>query len=114
VRSLTLDSEIRFIQRAVQVFSRRLAIHSNDLHAGRAQVEAPDNTEFINSYSERTNHYRRPQPPCRRAAGNHRADSADRPCRSGELRRRHDAAYWDFTQRSGAPVLHLLDPGQER
>ena len=31
----------------------RLAIQSSDLHAGQAAVEAPDNTEFINSYSGR-------------------------------------------------------------
>jgi len=44
---------IAILERAMQVFGRRLAIQSNDLHAGRAQVEAPDNTEFINSYSGR-------------------------------------------------------------
>ena len=41
------------VEGAMQVFGRRLAIQSNDLHAGRAEVEAPDNTEFINSYSGR-------------------------------------------------------------
>jgi hypothetical protein len=44
---------IAIVERAMQVFGRRLAIQSNGLHAGRAQVEAPDNTEFINSYSGR-------------------------------------------------------------
>jgi hypothetical protein len=41
------------VHRAQQVLGWRLAIQSNDLHAGRAPVEAPDNTDFINSYSGR-------------------------------------------------------------
>jgi len=41
------------IERAVRAFGRRLAIQGNDLHAGRAAVEAHDNTDFINSYSGR-------------------------------------------------------------
>ena len=41
------------VERAVKVFGRRLAIQSNDLHAGHAQVEAFDGTDFINSYSGR-------------------------------------------------------------
>jgi hypothetical protein len=41
----------QIVARAVQVFGRRLAIQSNDLHAGHAAVEAPDFTDFINSYS---------------------------------------------------------------
>jgi hypothetical protein len=41
------------IDRAIRVFGRRLAIQSNDLHAGHAPVEAPDGTDFINSYSGR-------------------------------------------------------------
>jgi len=41
------------VDRAVRVFGRRLAIQSNDLHAGHAQIEAPDYTDFINSYSGR-------------------------------------------------------------
>ena len=44
---------IAIVERAMQVFGRRLAIQENDLHAGRAQVEAPDSTEYINSYSGR-------------------------------------------------------------
>ena len=36
-----------------RAFGRRLAIQSNDLHAGHAAVEAFDGTEFINSYSGR-------------------------------------------------------------
>jgi hypothetical protein len=41
------------IEPAMRVFGRRLAIQTNDLHAGRAEVEAPDATEFIKSYSGR-------------------------------------------------------------
>jgi hypothetical protein len=41
------------VERAVKVFGRRLAIQSNDLHAGRAQVEAFDGTDFIKSYTGR-------------------------------------------------------------
>ena len=41
----------KVIELAQRVFGDRLAIQSNDLHAGRAEVEAPDFTEFINSYS---------------------------------------------------------------
>ena len=39
------------VDRAVRVCGRRLIIQSNDLHAGHAEVEAPDGTDFINSYS---------------------------------------------------------------
>ena len=42
-----------FVERAVRAFGRRLAIQSNDLHAGRAPKEAFDDTDFINSYSGR-------------------------------------------------------------
>jgi hypothetical protein len=41
------------VERALRAFGRRLAIQSNDLHAGHAAVEALDNTDFINSYSGR-------------------------------------------------------------
>ncbi len=41
------------VARAMRVLGGRLAIQSNDLHAGHAQVEAPDYTDFINSYSGR-------------------------------------------------------------
>jgi len=41
------------VERAMRVFGRRLTIQSNDLHAGRAPVEALDNTDFINGYSGR-------------------------------------------------------------
>jgi hypothetical protein len=37
------------VERAKRIFGRRLAIQSNDLHAGHAEVEAPDLTDFINS-----------------------------------------------------------------
>jgi hypothetical protein len=41
------------VERAVKVFGRRLAIQSNDLHAGRAPFEAFDGTDFIKSYTGR-------------------------------------------------------------
>ena len=41
------------VERAMRVLGRRLTIQSNDLHAGHAQVEAPDYTDFINGYSGR-------------------------------------------------------------
>jgi hypothetical protein len=41
------------VEPAMRVFGRRLAIQTNDLHAGRAEVEAPDATEFIKSYNGR-------------------------------------------------------------
>lgn len=41
------------VERALRIFGHRLAIQSNDLHAGHAPVEARDFTEFINSYSGR-------------------------------------------------------------
>ena len=41
------------IEKALRVLGRRLAIQSNDLHAGHAAVEALDNTDLINSYSGR-------------------------------------------------------------
>jgi hypothetical protein len=41
------------IQRASGVLGRRLAIQWSDLHAGRAPVEAPDQTELVISYSGR-------------------------------------------------------------
>jgi hypothetical protein len=48
-----LRAKQEMIERATRLFGHRLAIQSNDLHAGRAPIEAPDNTEFINSYSGR-------------------------------------------------------------
>jgi hypothetical protein len=41
------------IEQARRVFGRRLAIQSNDLHAGHAQVEALDLSDVIKSYSGR-------------------------------------------------------------
>ncbi|MGO8952032.1 MAG: hypothetical protein ACLPWS_22480 [Rhodomicrobium sp.] len=48
-----LRARHEIVERAKRVFGRRLAIQSNDLHAGHARVEAPDFTGFINSYSGR-------------------------------------------------------------
>jgi len=42
-----------FVERARQAIGSRLAIQWNDLHAGHAAVEAPDNIQFINSYNGR-------------------------------------------------------------
>jgi hypothetical protein len=41
------------VERAVRVVGSRLVVQSNDLHAGHAQVEAFDGTDFIKSYSGR-------------------------------------------------------------
>ncbi len=41
------------VDRAMRILGGRLAIQSNDLHAGHAPVEAPDYPGFINSYSGR-------------------------------------------------------------
>ena len=48
-----LRAKQEVIERAARAVGNRLAIQSSDLHAGHAAVEAPDNTEFINSYSGR-------------------------------------------------------------
>ena len=37
----------------MRVLGNRLAIQSSDLHAGHAQVEAPDNTDLITGYGGR-------------------------------------------------------------
>ena len=52
-RPARLSAKQDVVERAVKVLGRRLAIQSNDLHAGHAQVEAFDGTDFINSYSGR-------------------------------------------------------------
>jgi hypothetical protein len=52
-RAAHLRARQDMVGRAMQVLGRRLAIQSNDLHAGHALVEAPDYTDFINSYSGR-------------------------------------------------------------
>ena len=41
------------VERAVRVFGRRLAVQSNDLHAGHAALNTYDDTDFITSYSGR-------------------------------------------------------------
>ena len=52
-RSAHLRAKHEIVDRAIRVYGRRLAIQSNDLHAGHAPIEAPDGTDFINSYSGR-------------------------------------------------------------
>jgi hypothetical protein len=52
-RPAHLRARQEVVDQALRVFGRRLAIQSNDLHAGHAPVEAPDYTDFINSYSGR-------------------------------------------------------------
>jgi hypothetical protein len=52
-RPAHLRARQEIVDRAVRAFGRRLAIQSNDLHAGQAPVEAADYTDFINSYSGR-------------------------------------------------------------
>jgi hypothetical protein len=52
-RAAHLRAKHEMVDRAMRVFGPRLAIQSNDLHAGHAQVEAPDGTDFINGYSGR-------------------------------------------------------------
>jgi hypothetical protein len=41
------------VARAMRVLGQRLAIQSSDLHAGHANVEAPDETDFITGYTGR-------------------------------------------------------------
>jgi hypothetical protein len=41
------------VEQAMRVLGNRLAIQSSDLHAGHAEVEAPDETDFIKGYSGR-------------------------------------------------------------
>jgi len=48
-----MKAKHEMVDRAKRVFGLRLAVQSNDLHAGHAEVEAPDGTDFINSYSGR-------------------------------------------------------------
>jgi hypothetical protein len=52
-RAAHLRAKQEVIERAARAVGNRLAIQSSDLHGGHAAVEAPDNTEFINSYSGR-------------------------------------------------------------
>jgi hypothetical protein len=39
------------VDRAMRILGNRLAIQSSDLHAGHANVEAPDETDFIKGYT---------------------------------------------------------------
>jgi len=48
-----LHAKLAVVDRALRIFGRRLAIQSNDLHAGHAPIEAADNTDFINNFSGR-------------------------------------------------------------
>jgi hypothetical protein len=50
-RAERLSARYKVVELARRIFGQRLAIQSNDLHAGHARVEAPDFTSFINSYS---------------------------------------------------------------
>ena len=52
-RATRVDAKEQMIGQAMRVLGNRLAIQDSDLHAGHAEVEAPDNTEFIKSYSGR-------------------------------------------------------------
>ena len=52
-RAAHLRARQEIADQAMRVFGRRLAIQSNDLHSGHAPIEAPDYTDFINSYSGR-------------------------------------------------------------
>jgi hypothetical protein len=48
-----LRAKQEIVDHAQRLLGQRLAIQSNDLHAGRAPIEAPDNMDFINGYSGR-------------------------------------------------------------
>jgi hypothetical protein len=52
-RPARLRTRQEIVDPAMRVFGGRLAIQSNDLHAGHAPVEASDYADFINSYSGR-------------------------------------------------------------
>ncbi|HEX2790007.1 MAG TPA: hypothetical protein VHN17_06220 [Steroidobacteraceae bacterium] len=52
-RAAHLRARGEVVAQAMRVIGDRLAIQSSDLHAGHANVEAPDQTDFINSYSGR-------------------------------------------------------------
>jgi hypothetical protein len=52
-RPAHLRAKHEIVERAMRVLGNRLAIQSSDLHAGHAEVEAPDNTNFITDYSGR-------------------------------------------------------------
>jgi hypothetical protein len=50
-RPAHLRASHEVVDRAKRVLGRRLAIQTNNLHAGRAKVETADDTDFIKSYS---------------------------------------------------------------
>ena len=52
-RPAQMRAQQDIVDRAMQVFGRRLAIQGNNLHAGPVPIEGPDFTAFIKSYSGR-------------------------------------------------------------
>jgi hypothetical protein len=52
-RPAHLRAKYEIVDRAMRILGNRLAIQSSDLHAGQANVEAPDETDFITGYSGR-------------------------------------------------------------
>jgi hypothetical protein len=52
-RPAHLRAKHEVVARAMRILGNRLAIQSSDLHAGHANVEAPDGTDFITGYSGR-------------------------------------------------------------
>jgi hypothetical protein len=52
-RPAHLRAKHEIVDRAMRILGNRLAIQSSDLHAGHANVEAPDGTDFITGYSGR-------------------------------------------------------------
>ena len=52
-RPAHLRAKHEVVAQAMRVLGDRLAIQSSDLHAGHANVEAPDETDFISGYSGR-------------------------------------------------------------
>jgi hypothetical protein len=52
-RPAYLRAKHEIVDRAMRILGNRLAIQSSDLHAGHANVEAPDGTDFIIGYSGR-------------------------------------------------------------
>jgi Beta-galactosidase len=52
-RPAHLRAKHEVVAQAMRILGNRLAIQSSDLHAGHANVEAPDGTDFITGYSGR-------------------------------------------------------------
>jgi hypothetical protein len=50
-RPAHLRAKHDMVDRAMRILGNRLAIQSSDLHAGHANVEAPDETDFIKAYT---------------------------------------------------------------